>query len=82
MGKAVEINKVTIVLRNGDEEIRFEAPVVNGEFSVTTRTPNKGISKVSIQDENGNILYEGVREEAEVSVASIGTFTFKDITKR
>ena len=82
MGKAEDIDKVTILLQNGDEEIRFEAPVVNGEFSVTTQTPNKGISTISIQDENGNILYEGIREEAEVSIASIGTFTFKDITKR
>ena len=49
---------------------------------MTTQTPNQVISKESIQDSNGKFLYEGVREEAEVSVASIGTFTFKDITKK
>ena len=56
-GKADEIDKLTILLKNGDEEIRLEAPVVNGEFSVTTQMPNKGISTISIQDVNGNVLY-------------------------
>ena len=35
-GKATEIDKVTVVIPNGDKEISFESNVVDGKFSVTT----------------------------------------------
>ena len=82
MGKADEIDKVTILLQNGDEEIRFEAPVVNGEFSGHLKRLIKEFQRYLFKMKMETVLYEGVREEAEVSVASIGAFIFKDITKR
>ena len=81
-GKAEEIEKVIIMLPNGDSEIKIEAPVINGEFTVTTQIPDEGISIVTVLNTDGTILFEGVRDVSEVSIASVGEFTFKDITKR
>ena len=81
-GKASEVDKVTVVLPNGEDEIVLEALVIDGEFSVTTEIPAAGIDKISVLDAEGNILYEGVRDEAEVSTAGIGELKWKDVTNR
>ena len=81
-GKASEVDKVTVVLPNGNDEIVLEALVVDGKFSVTTEIPKAGIDKISVLDAEGNVLYEGIRYEAEVNVASIGEIIWKDVTNR
>ena len=81
-GNASEVDKVTVVLPNGNDEIVLEALVVDGKFSVTTEIPKAGIDKISVLDAEGNILYEGIRYEAEVNVAEIGQIIWKDVTNR
>ena len=72
-GKAEEIDKVTVVIPNGVDNILLEAEVINGEFSVTTEMPNSEIHEISILDKDGNVLYEGVSDR----VVTAGIEVFK-----
>ena len=81
-GNAEEIEKVKIDIQTGNEVISLETNVVNNQFTVTTTLPENGIDSVTVLDMKGNVLYEGVPQEAEVSAASINrTFNFVEVKK-
>jgi S-layer homology domain len=76
-GKATEIDKVTVVIPNGDKEISIESNVVDGKFSITTQMPQSGIYEISVLAADGKILYEGVTDK--VVTASIEKFTVSSV---
>jgi len=77
-GQASEIEKVIVVIPTNESEISIEAEVVNGYFSVTTDMPAANIHTIIVKDEEGNVLYEGIREEAQVKSAAYGQIYFKE----
>ena len=81
-GNAEEIDKVIIEIPNGDETISLEADVINNQFSITTTLPENGVKSVTVLDTKGNVLYEGVPEEAEVSAASFNGNVKFNFTKK
>ena len=84
-GNSEEIDKVVIEISNGENTTSLEADVINNQFTVTTTFPENGIKSVIVYDTEGNVLYEGVPEEAEVSAASFDgkvKFNLVDVTKK